>query len=107
MSGSDLFTGTLELLVLRSLRNGSLHDYAIGRHIRETTRGVLTVDEGALYPALHRLEKRGLLDAEWGRNDTGRRAKFYHLTPEGVSHLEREEARWRAYSLAVGAVLDA
>lgn len=105
MSGSDLFTGTLELLVLRTLAGGPLHGYAIGKEIREGSHGVLDVEEGALYPALHRLDRRGLLSSEWGRTDTGRRAKFYSLTPAGMDHLETEARRWNEYSDAVHAVL--
>lgn len=106
MSGSDLFTGTLDLLILRTLGGGALHGYAIGRAIREASSGALEVEEGALYPALHRLEKRGLLGAEWGRTDTNRRAKFYRVTPSGAEHLEIETERWRNHSSAVEAVLD-
>ncbi len=105
MSGSDLFTGTLELLILRTVAGGPLHGYAIGRWIRETSSGVLDVEEGALYPALHRLEGRGLLTSSWGRTDTGRRAKTYALTDEGRAHLSVEEARWSDYSRAVDSVL--
>lgn len=107
MSGSDLFTGTLDLLILRTLGGDPLHGYAIGRAIRETSSGALDVEEGALYPALHRLEKRELLESEWGRTDTNRRAKFYALTDAGAVHLEAESERWRDYSTAVQAVLDA
>ena len=78
---------------------------AIGRAIREGSEGVLSVEEGALYPALHRLERRGLLEAEWGKTDTGRRAKFYRMTPDGVEHLARETERWAEYSGAVTAIL--
>ena len=105
MSGSDLFTGTLDLLVLRSLERGALHGYAIGRWIRERSAGVLDVEEGALYPALHRLERRGLLAGSWGRTETGRRAKFYTLSPDGVQALTAEAARWGEFSTAVRAVL--
>ena len=105
MSGSDLFTGTLDILILRTLDGGALHGYAIGRAIRDASEGVLSVEEGSLYPALHRLEGRGLLEAEWGRTDTGRRAKFYRVTTAGVEHVERESARWVAYSGAVAAIL--
>ncbi|MEM7416609.1 MAG: PadR family transcriptional regulator [Gemmatimonadota bacterium] len=105
MSGSDLFTGTLDLLILRTLQGDPLHGYAIGRRIREGSAGILTVEEGALYPALHRLEGRGLLEAEWGKTDTGRRAKFYRVTDEGRSHLELESERWTAFSGAVQAIL--
>jgi transcriptional regulator len=105
MSGSDLFTGTLDLLVLRTLRAGPLHGYAIGKALREASEGVLSVEEGALYPALHRLEGRGLLESAWGRTDTGRRARFYRMTPEGEEHLEAEAARWAQFSGAVSSVL--
>lgn len=105
MSGSDLFTGTLDILILRTLEHAPRHGYGIGRALRDASDGVLSVEEGALYPALHRLEDRGLLDAEWGRTETGRRAKFYRLTPEGVAHLEREAARWSEFSGAVSSIL--
>ena len=105
MSGSDLFTGTLDILILRTLQIEPLHGYAIGRALRDGSEGVLAVEEGALYPALHRLQRRGLLDAEWGRTETGRRAKFYRLTPEGEAHLAQEAARWAEFSGAVSAIL--
>lgn len=107
MSGSDLFTGTLDILILRTLASAPLHGYGIGRAIREGSEGVLSVEEGALYPALHRLEGRGLLEAEWGRTDTGRRAKFYRVTKSGALHLDEETARWAEYSGAVTAILGA
>ncbi len=105
MSGSDLFTGTLDLLVLRTVRAEPRHGYAIGKALREASEGVLAVEEGALYPALHRLEGRGLLESAWGRTDTNRRAKFYRITQEGLAHLEAESARWAEFSGAVRAVL--
>lgn len=105
MSGSDLFTGTLDILILRTLEHGPLHGYAIGRSIRDGSEGVLAVEEGALYPALHRLEGRGLLESEWGRTDTSRRAKFYRVTREGLDHLETEADRWAEFSVAVSAIL--
>lgn len=105
MSGSDLFTGTLDLLILRTLEEGALHGYAVGKHIRETSRGALDVEEGALYPALHRLERRDLVTSEWGRTETNRRAKFYRLTRAGREHLAAEAERWADYSEAVHAVL--
>jgi transcriptional regulator len=106
MSGSDLFTGTLDLLILRALMAGKLHGYGIGRWIRERSSGALEVEEGALYPALHRLEARGLLKSSWGRTDTNRRAKFYAMTAEGERRLASEAERWSEFSSAVGAVLD-
>lgn len=105
MGGSDLFTGTLDLLILRTLRSGPLHGYAIGREIRDTTDGVLNVEEGVLYPALHRLKRNGLLLADWGKTDTGRRARFYRLTDAGAEHLESQAERWARFSGAVQAVL--
>jgi PadR family transcriptional regulator len=105
MSGSDLFTGTLDILVLRTLLAEPLHGYAIGKAIRERSEGVLAVEEGALYPALHRLEGKGLLEAVWGRTETGRRARFYRMTDTGRAHLDAESARWTEYSGAVAAIL--
>lgn len=105
MSGSDLFTGTLDILILRTLEAAPLHGYAIGKAIRDGSEGVLSVEEGALYPALHRLERRSLLEAEWGRTETGRRAKFYRITAQGTEHLRAEASRWTEYSDAVAAIL--
>ncbi len=105
MSGSDLFTGTLEILILKTLRSGALHGYAIGRRIREESEGVLSVEEGSLYPALHRLRGKDFLEAEWGKTDTGRRAKFYELTVEGRKFLAVETRRWEQFSGAVSGIL--
>jgi PadR family transcriptional regulator PadR len=105
MSGSNLFTGTLDILILQTLRSAPLHGYAIGKAIRDRSEGVLSVEEGALYPALHRLEGKGLLESAWGKTETGRRAKFYRVTRAGVDHLEVEAARWTAYSGAVATIL--
>ena len=107
MAGSDLFTGTLDLLVLKAVSAGPRHGYAIGRWIRETTEQELVVQEGALYPALHRLERRGLLSEEWAETDTGRQAKFYALTREGRAQLRAESGRWTRYSQAVTRALAA
>ena len=101
-----LIPGTLNVLILKSLTWGPLHGYAISRWVWELTEEVLRVEEGVLYPALHRLEKEGCLEAEWGRTDTGRRAKFYALTPVGLRRLEAEAARWRRSAKAVETVLD-
>lgn len=105
MSGSDLFTGTLDLLILRTVLGEPLHGYAIGKTIREGSDGVLAVEEGALYPALHRLERKELLESAWGRTDTGRRAKFYRVTDEGRDHLAAESRRWEEFSGAVATIL--
>ena len=107
MAGSDLFTGTLDILILKAVSWGPRHGYAIGRWIRETTDDVLVVQEGALYPALHRLERQGLLAEEWKLTDTGRRAKFYTLTRAGRTRLRAESARWNRYSHAVARALGA
>jgi transcriptional regulator len=105
MSGSDLYVGTLDLLILKALSSGPLHGYGIGRWIRSMTEDVLSVQEGALYPALHRMERKGLISEEWGLTDTKREAKFYRLTPTGLSHLEDELARWERHVRAVAAAL--
>ena len=107
MAGSDLFTGTLDILILKTLSWGPMHGYAIGRWIRETTSDVLRVEEGALYPALHRLERKGLLEEEWRVTETNRQAKFYTLTAAGRKHLRAEAERWSQYSRAVSTVLTA
>ena len=107
MGGSDLFTGSLDLIILKSLTWGPLHGYAIGRWIRLSTKEGLTVREGALYPALHRLEAKGYLDDEWGMTETNREAKFYRLTAAGRKHLNKEIARWRGYSRIMTAALAA
>ena len=104
---SDLFTGSLELLILKALSWGPSHGYAVGRWIRATTEGAVLIQEGALYPALHRLERRGLVSEEWGISDTKREVKLYRLTPEGRRRLKAETARWNRYAevmrLALGA----
>ncbi len=105
--GIDLLRGTLGLLVLRTLESGRLHGYAVAKTIQSTTDETLTVEEGSLYPALYRMEKRGWIASEWGTTDTGRRAKFYSLTPEGREQLAAERATWDEFSAAVGKVLEA
>ena len=107
MAGSDLYVGTLDVLILKAVSRGPMHGYGIGRWIRQTTDDVLTVQEGALYPALHRLQRKGWLDEDWGLTETGREAKYYRLTPAGRRQLRAEITRWRAYASAVGAALDA
>lgn len=104
---SPLIRGTLAPLILKAVSWGPRHGYAIASWIQERTDSVLQVEEGVLYPALHRLERDGLLEARWGRNDTGRRAKFYSLTPRGRTQLAAEVDLWRRTSAAVDAVLDA
>lgn len=101
-----LIPGTLNALVLKAVSYGPLHGYGVVRWIQEQTDDVLRVEEGVLYPALHRLERDGLLESEWGVNDTGRRAKFYSLTGAGARVLEREIHDWRRRSGAVTSLLD-
>jgi transcriptional regulator len=107
MAGSDLYTGSLELLILKAVSWGPRHGYAIGRWIRETTEETLAIQEGALYPALHRLERRGLVAEEWGVTDTNREAKFYQLTADGRRRLREETARWNQYAKVMRMALDA
>ena len=107
MAGSNLYSGTLDLLVLRALVWGPLHGYGIGRWIRDSSSEVLKVEEGALYPALHRLEKRGWLESEWGMTERNRQAKFYSLSELGRQQLQAETARWNEHAGAVMAVLAA
>lgn len=107
MAGSNLYLGTLDLLILRTLKWGPLHGYSIGRWIRQKSDGVLQVEEGALYPALHRLERNGWLESEWGVTDTKRQAKFYDLTEAGRNRLGAESVRWSEHARAVAAVLNA
>jgi PadR family transcriptional regulator, regulatory protein PadR len=103
----ELIPGTLEMLVLKSVARGPLHGYAIAEWIHRTSQQLLKVEEGALYPALHRLELRGLLKAEWGASDNNRRARFYRLTPEGKKRLEGESQRWAKLSAAIAFVMQA
>lgn len=102
-----LLQGTLEMLVLKSLLRGPLHGYAVAEWIHQTSQQLLKVEEGALYPALHRLELRGLLKAEWGASENNRRAKFYQLTAEGRKRLSAESQRWARLSAAVAFVMQA
>jgi PadR family transcriptional regulator len=104
-SNIELMQGTLDLLVLRTLTWGQMHGYAVARQIRERSRDVILVEEGALYPALHRLERRGWIQAEWGLSENNRRAKFYELTAAGREQLRRELATWTRYTEAVARVL--
>lgn len=101
----ELIYGTLDMLILKTLESGPLHGYAVAEWIHGRSHDVLQVDEGALYPALHRLELRGLLIAEWGASENNRRAKFYRLTPAGRRHLQSERERWMRLAAAVGFVM--
>ena len=98
---SDLPQGTLDLLILKVLALGPLHGYAVGQRLQQISRNVVQVTQGTLYPALHRLEHRGLLGAEWKMSDTGREAKFYRLTRKGRSYMEVETRNWQRLTDAI------
>ena len=102
---TDLLRGTLDLLILRSLTATPLHGLGVARRIAQLTQGSFDVKPGSLFPALYRLEERGLLEAEWGESDTRRRAKFYRLTRLGRKQLQVEEANWRRVAIAIGHAL--
>lgn len=102
---ADLLQGTLELLVLRLLRSGQLNGWDIMQRIQLISSEVLSVTPGSLYPALHRLEERELITAEWGSSENNRRAKFYRLTAKGRKQLEAERATWERFSTAIDAIL--
>ena len=104
---TDLLQGTLDLLILKTLRLEALHGWGISKQIRQWSNDVLQVNQGSLYPALYRLEERKLIEAEWGISPEGRKAKFYSLTEKGREVLVEERATWRAFSGAVEAVLKA
>ena len=103
----DLPQGTLDLLILKVIGLGPLHGYAIAQRLEQISRGVVDVPQGSLYPALHRLENRGLLEAQWKDSETGRQAKFYRLTRRGRAQLEAETASWKRLTDAVGLILRA
>ena len=105
-SKTDLLQGTLDLLILKTLALGKLHGWGISKRIRQTSDGVLEVNQGSLYPALYRLEDRGLIEAEWGISPEGRRAKFYSLTPAGRKALRAERRSWKLFSHAVELILE-
>jgi PadR family transcriptional regulator PadR len=104
---ASLLQGTLDIMILKALTLGPMHGYRITEFIHETSENLLRVEEGALYPALHRLELRGLLASEWGLSENNRRAKYYRLTPAGRKHLASESASWRRLSGAVMRVMEA
>lgn len=104
---ADLLPGTLDLLILKAVSLGPLHGYAVLQRIEQITGGALLVEQGALYPALFRLEHRGLLQAEWGVSDNNRRAKFYRLTAAGRKELKAERDGWNRLAAAMSAALDA
>ena len=103
---SDLLQGTLDVLILKVVALGPIHGYAIAQRLQQISRDVLQVQQGSLYPALHRLEKRGWVRAEWAASETGRDARFYTLTREGRRQLDDQRANWVRLSTAVSAVLN-
>ena len=102
----DLVQGTLDMLVLTSLLSGPRHGYAVAEWIHESSADVLRVEEGALYPALHRLHKKGLLKSEWKESGSGPMAKYYSLTAAGRKKLQEEQAQWQRYAGAIAMVLE-
>jgi PadR family transcriptional regulator, regulatory protein PadR len=104
---SDLLQGTLDLLILKTLSAGPMHGWGVAQRILATSRNLLQVQQGSLYPALHRLEVKGWIAAEWGTSDNNRRARFYRLTPLGRRHLAQEAESWRQFASAMHFVLQA
>jgi PadR family transcriptional regulator len=102
---SELLHGTLDALVLKTVSRGARHGYGIARWLEEATDEAVVVEEGSLYPALYRLERRGLIEAEWGTSELGRKARFYRLTTTGRRHLAAETAQWASFAAAVSKVL--
>ena len=102
---NNLLHGTLDALILKTLSSGAQHGYAIAAHIESATSAAVLVEEGSLYPALYRLERRGWVDAEWGTSELGRRAKLYRLTPKGREQLAAETVEWRRFSAGVSKLL--
>ena len=101
----DMLAGTLDMLILRTLRAGPAHGLEIAQRIQRQSDDVLLVEQGSLYPALHRIEDRGWIAAYWGTSETNRRARFYRLTPQGRKHLLAETSRWDTLARAIGRVL--
>jgi PadR family transcriptional regulator, regulatory protein PadR len=102
---TDLVQGTLDLLILKTVAPEPAHGWAIAQRIRQVSKNVLLVNQGALYPALHRLEQNGWIRAEWGESENNRRAKYYSLTKAGKTYMQKEEANWERLSAAIGLVL--
>ena len=101
----ELLHGTLDTLVMKTLAAGRRHGYAIARAIEDATEGVVDIEEGSLYPALYRMERKGWVEAEWGLSELGRRAKFYRLTPKGRRQLTAQTAEWSRFAAAISRVL--
>ena len=104
-SPAGLVSGTLDLLILNAVSHGQRHGYGVLLRVQEMTGGALVIEQGALYPALHRLERSGLLETEWGTSENNRRAKFYRLTPAGRARLQHESAGWQRLSEAMALAL--
>src|SRR6266852_3770683 len=98
---SDLIHGTLDLLILNTISLEPQHGWAIAKRIQQVSKEVLQITQGALYPALHRLEQQGWIRAKWGESENNRRAKFYSLTPDGAKYLRQEQAQWKRLSMAI------
>jgi transcriptional regulator len=107
MSQADLLPGTLDLLILKAVSLGELHGYGVLLRIQQISNGALQIEQGALYPALYRLEHQGLLDTEWGTSDNNRRAKYYRLTPAGRKRLREETDGWQRLVVAMTTALKA
>jgi PadR family transcriptional regulator, regulatory protein PadR len=103
----DLLQGTLDLLILKALALGPMHGYGVSVRLQQLSQDSLQVQQGSLYPALHRLEQQGWIGSEWGISDNNRKAKFYSLTPAGAKQLELEKANWQKVAAAIGLVLGA
>jgi transcriptional regulator len=101
----ELLQGTLDMLILRTLRLGPQHGHGIGQAIKHSSADFLQIERGSLYPALHRLESRGLISSEWKSSELNRRAKYYQLTPEGEQELRAEESRWKVMVRAISRVM--
>jgi transcriptional regulator len=101
----ELLQGTLDVLILRTLRGEPMHGHAIAKHIQRTSEELLQVETGSLYPALHRLEAKGLIAASWELSDKGKRARYYRLTPRGRRQLVTEQSKWEVFSRAMGLIL--
>ena len=107
MGDAGVVQGTLDLIILKAVSWGPMHGYAVSRWIKDTTGGGLEIEEGALYPALHRLERRGRVESAWGLSENNRRAKYYRLTTDGRRHLRGETAAWERYAAMLARVLAA
>lgn len=102
---SDLLQGTLDMLILKTLALEEMHGWGISQRIEQISQGVLTINQGSLYPALHRLEKQGLISSEWGSSENNRQAKYYKLTKAGKKHLNEETENWERLSTAIAMIL--